>query len=780
MWTYRPRGLERRLPPPSDSVKVVVLEGARAVGKTRLVRHLVEEARFRSYSDLSQPTTRLAAERDLEGWLRSLPTPAVVDEAQLMPGLPLAVKRIVDERPATLQFVLTGSASIGRSGLGGADPLSGRADRLVLRTFTESERRGLKKSQPSLMDVLFEGTPVAGFQGASTDDATLLERIERGGLPEFALGTSDGTRRASRIREDVLDALGRELQPDERFDAARVRDVLDAVVRAPGRILNMATLGQGLQMDRRTVDRYLAVLERRFLLLRLPNLALSPTTQTGSRAKAHAFDVAVAAESLRRAGVDPSRDRERFGQLIESWVAQQVTSASSWSSLSVDAFHWRRNRPSSEVDIVLADDRGRLVGIEVKAARELRSSDTHGLRALAAERGIHRGYIVYLGDTVVSLGDEIWGIPISALEAAEGFTMPQLDSPDRSMSSAAPHRAVDASIFFSYAHADDEYLGGSMLRFADALRDSYSFLFGGEIDIFTDRDGLPWGTAWRGRIDAAARDTQFFLAMVTPRYLRSEACRHEFEQFLSTTGEARKQLVLSLVWTPLPAIVGNDPVREHIDSHQWKAAGDLASLIPGSPGYRAATELLATALHEVIVKREQDDGPRDSTPAGSDEVDLAKSMAEFEQIRPEFDRVADHFGAAMNELGQVFESNCPFNPTPEILERLGVALSRPVKQVEYSTAELNRLWTTIERVFAAVVAMAPYIPEGVERDGLRRAVVELRVSLQIPGLEESEQIIGLMSSISRHLRPTSRALADAIRVLRTMQRSVEDWGAQLR
>ena len=128
--------------------------------------------------------------------------------------------------------------------------------------------------------------------------------------------------------------------------------------------MNNVNLGQTLSLDRRTVDRYLAVLERRFLLTRLPNLALTPTTQSASRAKAHAFDTAVAAESLRRSGVDLKADRERFGQLLESWVVQQLMSAATWSSFPVEGFYWRRSkRPTAEVDLVLVDDRGRTVSV---------------------------------------------------------------------------------------------------------------------------------------------------------------------------------------------------------------------------------------------------------------------------------------------------------------------------------------------------------------------------------------------------------------------------------
>ena len=781
---YLSRGVERRFEGRGEGTKVVVLEGARAVGKTRLMRHLVAEGNLRTYTDLSDPTTRTAAAADLDGWLRSLPTPAVIDEAQILSELPLAVKRVVDERDQRLQFVLTGSSSIGRSGLAGRDPLAGRVERMTLRTLTEAERRGLGREQPSAVETLFDAAPRVGETGP-IDEAGLLERMERGGLPEFALAAGgDASRRAARIRDDVLDALGRELEPDERFDAARVRQTLDAVVRAPGRILNNVNLGQGLALDRRTVDRYLAILERRFLLTRLPNLALTPTTQSASRAKAHAFDTAVAAESLRRAGVDLRADRERFGQLLESWVVQQLLSAATWSAFSVEPFYWRQSaRPGAEVDLVLVDDRGRTVGVEVKAAHSLRPADTAGLRALRDARGLHRGYVIYLGNSVVPLGDGLWALPVNMLDSAEGFDMPASATPPPSPTVRPDSSDVDARLFFSYAHADDEYLGGAMLRFAEALQNSYRFQFGREIEVFTDRTGLAWGTAWQRQLDNAVKDTQFLLAMVTPTYLRSDACRHEFEQFLAASSSARDELVLALLWTPLPPSRGNDPVRAHVDAHQWADAANLAALEPGTPPYRAAVESIARELHATVRRREEG-AVADRPPNGSDEADLLDEMHRLESIRPRFEASTEQFGVAMSAIGATFEQAGDLGSgdtyaSAAALQRLGAALAGPVQRLEAATAAITRDWTEVDEVFTRLLDITPYIADDAAKADLAATLVGLRVSLDLPGLNEFESMAQMLGVISRHLRPAGRALQDSLRTLRTMQTSVDNWRSRL-
>ena len=91
MSRYRSRGLEAVWRQGSPH-QIIVLEGRRAIGKTRLVRHLQAEKRYSSYQTLLDPLTRELALTDTNGWLRSLPRPAIIDEAQLAPELPLALK----------------------------------------------------------------------------------------------------------------------------------------------------------------------------------------------------------------------------------------------------------------------------------------------------------------------------------------------------------------------------------------------------------------------------------------------------------------------------------------------------------------------------------------------------------------------------------------------------------------------------------------------------------------------------------------------------------------
>ena len=127
MYTFRmliPRFIEGRVQTLLQERAVVIIEGARAVGKTSLVAQLAGKGVIRHAVSLTDPTTLRAARETPTAWLKGLQQPFSVDEAQLAPELPLALKSLLDESGDRLSCVLTGSASIGRTGLGGADPLA--------------------------------------------------------------------------------------------------------------------------------------------------------------------------------------------------------------------------------------------------------------------------------------------------------------------------------------------------------------------------------------------------------------------------------------------------------------------------------------------------------------------------------------------------------------------------------------------------------------------------------------------------------------------------------
>jgi predicted AAA+ superfamily ATPase len=98
-------------------------------------------------------------------------------------------------------------------------------------------------------------------------------------------------------------------------------------------------------------------------------------------------------------------DTGMAGGILENFVLMELRKQASWSETQPQFFYWR-TASGQEVDIVLENSAGYLVGIEVKASATLQSGDVRGLQALASAAGRRwtRGVVLYAG-TVVFLLD---------------------------------------------------------------------------------------------------------------------------------------------------------------------------------------------------------------------------------------------------------------------------------------------------------------------------------------------------------------------------------------
>lgn len=181
---------------------------------------------------------------------------------------------------------------------------------------------------------------------------------------------------------DYVDTI---VQRDVR-DLARI-SALDALPRlmmlAAGqtaRLLNVADLAAPFQLSRPTIRDYITLLQRVFLLEELPPWHSNRLSRLIKTSKLHLGDTGLACALL---GMDAASlwvERSLLGQLLETFIYQELRRQASWEEEPL-IFHHFRDKDGAEVDVVL--ERGRQVaGIETKAAATVTSADFKGLRKL--------------------------------------------------------------------------------------------------------------------------------------------------------------------------------------------------------------------------------------------------------------------------------------------------------------------------------------------------------------------------------------------------------------
>ncbi|HSC28014.1 MAG TPA: ATP-binding protein [Vicinamibacterales bacterium] len=389
---------------------VVLLVGPRQVGKTTLCRLLADRQGGRLLS-LDDAATLAAASGDPAGFITALDGPVVIDEIQKAPALLPAIKLAVDRRRRAGRFLLTGSADV-LALPRVSESLAGRVELLTLWPLSQGELGGRKEG---FIDALFAREPLAtGMPGETR--GLLVERALRGGFPE-AVSRHNPERRRAWFRSYVTTMIERDVRDlghiEGLTDLPRLLSLLGA---RSASLLNMAELARSLGIPHTTLTRYLALLERAFLVRRLPAWAGNRARRTVKTPRVCIPDTGLLGHL---AGLTPSRladDLTAVGPLLETFAANEITKQFGWSRTQAELLHFRTHS-GMEVDLVLEADDGRLVGIEVKAVATVGVADLKGLNALrdVAGKRFHRGILLYTGRETVPFGSDLWALPMSTL-----------------------------------------------------------------------------------------------------------------------------------------------------------------------------------------------------------------------------------------------------------------------------------------------------------------------------------------------------------------------------
>lgn len=389
--------------------RVVLVAGARQCGKSTLVRQLAKGERV-EWRNLDRPTALEAAHSDPTGFV-AFPDLMVIDEIQRAPELLLAIKEQVDSHPTPGRYLLTGSARVlGLRAL--PDALPGRMETIELWPFSQGEIEGRRDS---FVDAVFaDGDGLGHTSSVSRND--YVERVTRGGFPE-AIARTNPRRRERFFDSYTTDLITRDVsQLSEIERTGEMQALLRLVAARSAQLLVERPLSNDMGLSASTVSRYLSLLEEVFLIKRIPAWSRNLSNRATATPKVAFVDSGVAANLLGADARSLVRPGGAFGPLLEGFVLMELARQLTWSDERADLYHYR-TKDKVEVDAILENRRGRVVGIEVKAASTVRSEDFAGLRHLAERLGddLVAGIVLHTGPETLSFGHRLRAMPVSAL-----------------------------------------------------------------------------------------------------------------------------------------------------------------------------------------------------------------------------------------------------------------------------------------------------------------------------------------------------------------------------
>ncbi|HWP59020.1 MAG TPA: ATP-binding protein [Candidatus Acidoferrales bacterium] len=403
-WIYRPRWIASELRAAIKDHSVVVLTGARQVGKSTLLQREKPLSGWR-YITLDDFDAQRQAEQGPPALWAGVDQ-IVIDEVQKSPRLLSEVKRIVDRKRPGVSFVLSGSANLLLMRQV-SESLSGRAVYFTLypMTYGETEQQG----PPDWLRRFLKGEmPREGSVEAPPSDPFPL--VARGFMPSVL--ALSGQEAVVRWWEGyVATYLERDLRQISQIESlVDFRKLMEALALRNGQILNQTEVGRDIGLSQPTVHRYLNILEATCLLERLPAFARSRTKRLMKTPKIYWIDPGLAAYLAGYYDEDSLRGAREVGGFFASLVILHLKVLAQLLTPRPRFSYWR-TLAGKEVDLVIEHGR-RLLAVEIKLSPTPSYRDTEALRLFLEDHPeTTAALIIHTGREVRRLHEKIVAIP---------------------------------------------------------------------------------------------------------------------------------------------------------------------------------------------------------------------------------------------------------------------------------------------------------------------------------------------------------------------------------
>jgi len=342
--------MEMRLKPQ----KALLLFGARRVGKTVLVGQIMKKFDGKSLllNGESMDTLRMLSDRSAATYRQLFAGLDLlcIDEAQHIPDIGMKLKLIIDEVKG-LRVIATGSSSFDLQNKAG-EPLVGRSTQFLLTPFSISE----VVASSSLAEYMQQ----------------MSQYIIYGHYPE--LESIENEKLKQEYLNDVTDAylLRDILALDGLKHAQKMYDLLRLVAYQSGSEVSLEELGSQLSLSRNTVERYLDLLQKAYVLFRIGGFSRNMRKEVSKSSKWYFYDTGIRNAVIRDYRPYNQRPDSERGLLWENYFVSDRLKRSHNQRLSTNFYFWR-TYDQQEIDLIEEQD-GMLTAIEMKSGKKTPSA----------------------------------------------------------------------------------------------------------------------------------------------------------------------------------------------------------------------------------------------------------------------------------------------------------------------------------------------------------------------------------------------------------------------
>jgi len=406
---YLPRTLETYLQEAQKDFPVLLVTGARQVGKTTLLRHLCEKNR--KFVTLDDPLVLSLAREDPALFLQRFPPPVLIDEIQYSPGLFPLIKIEVDRIGQPGLFWLTGSQQFHLM-KGVSESLAGRVAVVQLLGFSRREiTRQSQEFRPFLPipDTIQRRTRTGG----TIRMQELYRMIWRGSFP--ALSLNESMDRDLFYSSYVQSYLQRDIR-----DLARVGNeiaflrFLRAAAARTGQILNMAELARDADVSFNTAKNWLSILQASGIIYLLEPYHTNLTSRLVKTPKLYFLDTGLCAYLTEWSSPETLGAGAMSGAILETWILAELLK-SYWHNGRRAPFYYYRDKDLKEIDLLIVQD-DTVYPLEFKKTASPSRNDVRHFRVLEKlKMAVGPGGVICLAEQALPLTSAASSIPVAAI-----------------------------------------------------------------------------------------------------------------------------------------------------------------------------------------------------------------------------------------------------------------------------------------------------------------------------------------------------------------------------
>jgi uncharacterized protein len=406
---YAPRTLEDFFINAAAQFPVMLVTGARQVGKTTFLQHLRQEER--TYVTLDDPLVLSLAKEDPALFMQRFPAPVLIDEIQYAPELLPYIKMEVDQHRRPDLFWLTGSQQFHLMS-GVSESLAGRVGIVQLLGFARRECMGQsRESRPFLPTP--ENIDRQVRSGGSVSLKELYSIIWRGSFPALALNEA--------MDRDLFYSsyVQTYLQRDVRH-LARVGDemaflrFLRAAAARSGQLLNLAELSRDADVVFNTAKSWLSILQASGIVYLLEPYHTNVTKRLVKTPKLYFLDTGLCAWLTEWSSPETLEAGAASGAILETWILSEILK-SWWHNGRRAPFYYYRDKDGKEIDLLIVHD-GTIHPLEIKKTASPSKSVVNHFKSLEKlNKSVGPGGLVCLSPHFLPLTPKVSSIPVGAI-----------------------------------------------------------------------------------------------------------------------------------------------------------------------------------------------------------------------------------------------------------------------------------------------------------------------------------------------------------------------------